>query len=179
MCTWFTTRRGINEGCWKWQRHICYYWLAVSHCQTEPLNSSWLLQVSHTSFVWLRNSQELKRLLSYCCPVVDFCLLCYRRLLLTSINYTIIELRGSRCQEMQILIHSDLILNPEQIQVGQIFVHIPNSAQPNSLHKNTTSHNGSHQSVHVSGPNMHLSVDPVWFMWWPWSLESCCHNKIQ
>lgn len=164
MCTWFTTRRGINEGCRKWQRHICYYWLAVSHCQTEPLNSSWLLQVSHTSFVWLRNSQELKRLLSYCCPVVDFCLLCYRRLLLTSINYTIIELKGSRCQEMQILIHSDLILNPEQIQVGQIFVHIPNSAQPNSLHKNTTSHNGSHQSVHVSGPNMNLSVDPVWFM---------------
>lgn len=52
--------------------------------------------------------------------VVDFGLLNNRRLLLTSINYMIIELKGSRCQEIQILLNSDLILTPEQIQVRHI-----------------------------------------------------------
>lgn len=75
-------------------------------------------------------------LLSFYCPVLVFGGPCNRLLLLTCRNYTIIEFKGRRCQEIQIFIHFGMKFWPQSSSRPEIFVHITHSTEPNYLPKN-------------------------------------------
>lgn len=78
----------------------------------------------------------MKRLLSFSCPVLVFGGPCNRLLSLTCTNYATIELKGRRCQEIQIFLHFGMKFWPRSRSGPEIFVHLTHSTEPSYLLKN-------------------------------------------